>query len=66
MSLNSQKLVESVRNIGVMNQSTADRTETVAATTQEQSAIMQEITSASKMLAKLAEDLTTSINKFVR
>ena len=66
MSLNSQKLVESVRNIGVMNQSTADRTETVAATTQEQSATMQEITSASKMLAKLAEDLTTSINKFVR
>ncbi|SDF07648.1 methyl-accepting chemotaxis protein [Sporomusa acidovorans] len=66
MNVDSEKLVESVRNIGTMSQSTAHRAETVAATTQEQSATMQEIASASKMLAKLAEDLTMSVNKFIR
>ena len=53
--------MDSIRNISTKN---SDEARTVSAATEEQSASMEEIASASRSLATLATDLQNAVQKF--
>ncbi|SPF54608.1 Methyl-accepting chemotaxis protein [Candidatus Desulfosporosinus infrequens] len=60
----SNKIVDAVSEINEISRIIADQTQMVSAATGEQSASIEEITSAGQMLSKMAQDLETSITKF--
>ncbi len=60
----SEKIVRAVEHIQQLGKEAVDETQTVSAATQEQSASMEEIASASKSLATLAQKLQTGIAHF--
>lgn len=64
MASGSQTIVESVHVIENVSKETASQSETVSAATEEQSASMGEIASASQNLARLALELEDAIKKF--
>lgn len=64
MLSNSKQFISSIREIDRISKETADHTQTVSAATQEQSASMEEIAAASQALAKMADDLQTSVRVF--
>lgn len=64
MAKGSQDIVGSVREIDLVSKKTAEETETVSAATEEQAASMEEIASASQVLARLAEELQVRIGRF--
>ncbi|MBB5335424.1 methyl-accepting chemotaxis protein [Pectinatus brassicae] len=60
----SEEVVNSVNEIDIISRDTAAQAETVSAVTEEQSAAMDEITSSSAALAKMAEELSEAISIF--
>ena len=64
MANESQEIVAAVREIGSISTDAAEQTQTVSATTQEQSAAMEEIAASSHALAKLAQELQDAMRKF--
>ncbi|WP_238900163.1 methyl-accepting chemotaxis protein [Clostridium sp. YIM B02500] len=64
ISSNSNKIVTSIHKIEKIGGDTAEKTQTVTATTEEQSASMYEIAGSSQNLLKLSEDLHEAISKF--
>ena len=64
MAGGSQHIVASVKSIDDLSKTAAMEAQNVSAATEEQSASMDEIASASQGLAKLAQDLQTAVNQF--
>lgn len=64
MAIGSQQIVTAVGGIGTVSKIGASEAESVSAVTQEQSASIQGIASSSQELARLAESLQQTINKF--
>ena len=64
MSGGSQQIVKSVQAIDCISKVAVEQTHTVLAATQEQSASMEEIASASEALAKMAEELQVAVRHF--
>ncbi len=64
ISNDSVVIVQSVTRVAHSLQETNDSTQSVAATTEEQNAAMEEIQSAAAILAQMAEELDESINHF--
>jgi len=64
MAIGSQSIVTAVGGIEVVSKNGAAEAESVSAATQQQSASIQEIASSSQELARLAESLQETINKF--
>lgn len=64
MADSSQIIVSSVKDIDGFSKKAAEEAQTVSAATQEQTASMEEIASSSHSLAKLAEELQETVNKF--
>ncbi|MBB5335467.1 methyl-accepting chemotaxis protein [Pectinatus brassicae] len=64
MHESSQQALRSVLSIDELSRDTAEETHTVSAATEEQSAIMEEIATASQTLAELATELQNGIHKF--
>ncbi len=64
ITISSQQIVESVKQIDKLSKETSDEAQTVSAATEEQSASMEEIASSSQQLAKLAMNLRESVSKF--
>jgi methyl-accepting chemotaxis protein len=64
MAVDSQQIVSMMLDIDKVTKDNAVQTQTVSATTQEQSAAVEEIASSSHGLAKLAADLQNVIHKF--
>ncbi|MBB5336725.1 methyl-accepting chemotaxis protein [Pectinatus brassicae] len=64
MAGNSKKAAASVVTIDELSKKAADETQMVSASTQEQSAIMEEIASSSQNLANLATELQAAIAQF--
>ncbi|WP_378954009.1 methyl-accepting chemotaxis protein [Pelosinus sp. sgz500959] len=64
MDVVSQRIVTTVANIEIFSKVAVSEAENVSAATQEQSASIEEIASSSQELAKLAENLQQTINKF--
>ena len=60
----TKRVVEASNNINNESHKSAEQTQTISAATEEQSASMEEIASASTHLAKMAEDLQTTVRKF--
>lgn len=60
----NQQIVVSIRGIGDIGKGAANEAQTVSAATQEQSASMQEIASASQALADMANELQAAITVF--
>ena len=64
METGSRRIVASVKSIDEQSCQTASEAETVSAATQEQSASMEEIASASQTLSQMAMELQNVIGKF--
>lgn len=64
MASGSQQVVASVKEIDRISKDNVGQTQTVSAATEEQSASMEEIASASHGLAKMAQDLQNIISRF--
>jgi methyl-accepting chemotaxis protein len=64
MATGTQKIVDSVRMVDMINRASTAETQSVSAATQEQSAAMEEIASSSETLAKMAENMQQSVNRF--
>lgn len=64
MADSSQSIVYSVKDIDGLSKKASEKAQTVSAATQEQTASMEEIASSSHSLAKLAEELQDTVNKF--
>ncbi|WP_378952039.1 methyl-accepting chemotaxis protein [Pelosinus sp. sgz500959] len=64
MSLGSQHIVDSVKQIDELSKKASGEAQTVSAATEEQSASMEEIASSSQALANLAMDLREAVSKF--
>ncbi|MDP4127340.1 MAG: methyl-accepting chemotaxis protein [Bacillota bacterium] len=64
MSSGSQQIVASVKEIGGLSKTAVGQAQMVSAATEEQSASMEEIASSSQSLAKLAQDLQTTVRHF--
>jgi len=64
MAIGSQQIVTAVGKIETVSKIGASETESASAVTQEQSASIEEIASSSQELARLAENLQQTINKF--
>ena len=64
MASGSQQIVGSVQKIDALNKVSAEESRIVSAATEEQLASMEEISSSSQALAKLAQDLQATIAKF--
>jgi methyl-accepting chemotaxis protein len=60
----SEEIVRAVGEIELITCQAVGQTQTVAASTEEQSATMQEIAASSQGLEKLAEDLQEAARKF--
>lgn len=61
MAVGSQQIVGSVKKIDELGKMSAGETQSVSAAAEEQLASMEEIASSSQALAKLADDLQTSV-----
>jgi len=64
MAIGSQRIVTAVGGIDTVSKIGASEAESVSAATEEQSASIEEIASSSQELARLAESLQQTINKF--
>jgi len=64
MSVESQQIVLSVRQLDEISRETVTETQTVSAATEEQSASMDEIATASQALLRMAEELQSAVSKF--
>lgn len=64
MNESGQRIVASVQAIDGISKNTAGQAQTVATATAEQSAMMEEIASASYALAEMSVELTVAIRKF--
>jgi methyl-accepting chemotaxis protein len=64
MAVGNQEIVTSMYRIDTISQDTAAESQNVSAVTEEQSASMEEIASSSEALAKLAQDLQETVNRF--
>lgn len=64
MATGSQHIVGSVKRIDELSKSSTGEAQSVSAATEEQLASMEEISSASEALAKLAQDLQSTVAKF--
>lgn len=64
ISSGSKQLVASMKDVEEISQKNIDETETVSAATEEQSATMGEISSASQALAQTSIELNEAISKF--
>jgi len=62
--LTSHQVVSSVQQIATVNKNTMGEIQTVSAATEEQSASLGEISSASRALAKMAEELQIAVRNF--
>ncbi|WP_110955808.1 methyl-accepting chemotaxis protein [Anaerosinus massiliensis] len=60
----SQHIVDAVQTIDGLSKTSSDEAQSVSAATQQQLASMEEITSSSEALAKMAQDLQTAVTKF--
>jgi methyl-accepting chemotaxis protein len=64
MADGSERIVGAVTQIDEASKKAAEEAQTVSATTEEQSASMEEIASASQFLAQLARELQEAVSKF--
>ncbi len=64
MASGSQQIVGSVRKIDNLSKSSAGEAQSVSAATEEQLASMEEISTSSQALAKLAQDLQVAVARF--
>lgn len=64
MTKSNQRIVSSINEINVISSHAASESQTVSAATEEQSASMEEVASASQGLSKMAEKLRDNIAKF--
>jgi len=64
MTVGSQQILGSVREIRSVSQEVAAETETISAAAEEQAASMGEITQLSQLLAKMGEEMHTTVGKF--
>lgn len=64
MASGSQQIVSSVRNIDQVSKAAVAQTQVVSAATEEQSISMREIAAASQALARMAEELQGTVEKF--
>lgn len=64
LAINSEKVLETVKEVEMISRDISSQAQTVSAATQEQSASMEEIASSSQNLAELAEQLQSAVNKF--
>lgn len=64
MAINSQQIFDAVKQIDDLSKMTSSESQTVSAATEEQLASMEEISSASQSLAKMAMDLRDAVGKF--
>lgn len=64
MSMNSQKIVTSIRDIDIMSKNNANQTIQVSAATQEQVASADQISKASQALVETADELQKAVSKF--
>lgn len=64
MASSSKLFVLSVREIDKVSKNTAVQTQTVSVANEEQSAMLEGIAAASQALAKIAEELTLTVNMF--
>ncbi|CUH94566.1 hypothetical protein P22_0632 [Propionispora sp. 2/2-37] len=64
MAINSQQIFDAVKQIDELSRMTSSESQTVSAATEEQLASMEEISSASQSLAKMAMDLRDAVGKF--
>ena len=60
----SRRITESVHSIESVAASLADETQTVSAATEEQTASVHEVASASKKLSEMADELQASVAAF--
>ena len=64
MADNGEQIVSHIRNIEEASKTSAEESETVSAATQQQTASVHEIASASTSLAKMANELQKDVQKF--
>lgn len=64
MATGSQQIVGSVKKIDDLSKKTVDETQDASAATEEQLASMEEIATASRALAQLAQNLQTAVTRF--
>jgi methyl-accepting chemotaxis protein len=64
VATSNQELHKAVLKIDTVSAKTSEQSQTIMAATQEQSASMEEISTASQTLARTAEELSTLINRF--
>ena len=64
IAIGSQQMVESVKKIDDLSKNATGESQAVSAATEEQSASMEEVASASQSLARLAEDMQIAVRKF--
>ncbi len=64
MGQSSQQLVAAIQLINAVSTNTAGQTQTVSAATEEQSASMEQIAANSQSLAKMAEELQLTVQRF--
>ncbi len=64
MAVSSQHIVGSIKKIDELGRKSANESQSVSAAAEEQQASMEEIASSSQALAKLADDLQTSVTGF--
>ena len=60
----TQQMTQSIQKANESSRATANEAQTVSAATEEQSAMMHDITDASESLAKLAQTLQNEVSKF--
>ena len=61
---NTSTIAEAINKISEMSRNVASEAETVSAATEEQTATMNEIASASRRLTEMAEGMETSVARF--
>lgn len=64
MASESEIIVDSIHDIDLVSKAALGHTQTVSATSEEQAASIEEISSASQALAKMAEELQDTVKKF--
>ncbi|TWH45652.1 methyl-accepting chemotaxis protein [Sporomusa sp. KB1] len=64
LAFNSEKVLETVKEVETISREIASQAQTVSAATEEQSASMEEIASSSQNLAELAEQLQNVVSRF--
>ncbi|WP_215831547.1 methyl-accepting chemotaxis protein [Pelorhabdus rhamnosifermentans] len=64
MASESEIIVDSIHDIDLVSKAASGHTQTVSATSEEQAASIEEISSASQALAKMAEELQDTVKKF--